>query len=73
MKKSLWILGGDGLNLKPNHRKVQNSILSGSFLDPYGDQEKTSRIRGFLDNPGELEEILRGNVKPTLQGTTRNF
>ena len=28
-----------------------------------GDREKTFRIRGFLDNPGELEEILRGNVR----------
>ena len=32
-----------------------------------GDQENTFRIWGFLDNPGELEEILRDNVKPTLQ------
>ena len=36
MKKSFWILGGDGLNLKPNHRKAQNSILPGRFFDPYG-------------------------------------
>ena len=31
MKKSLWILGGDGLNLKPNHRKLKIQFCPGVF------------------------------------------
>ena len=73
MKKSFWILGENGLNLNQTTEKLKIQFFPGDFLTRTGDQENTSRIRGFLDNPGELEEILRVNVKPTLQGPTRNF
>ena len=62
-KKSFWILGENGLNLNQTTEKLKIQFCPGDFLTRRGDQEKTFRIRGFLDNPGELEEILRGNVK----------
>ena len=66
IKKSFWILAENGLNLNQTTEKLKIQFCPGEILTRRGDQEKTFRIRGSLDNPGELKEILRGNVKPTL-------